>query len=1426
MQSKAKEKVNYIEQHRDKFEVAGIKVYKKSRVWELGIRLKNLMSITELRRIEAAIAKEYDLKEVRLIIIESQPGQEGQAPILSHWDELRALLINKNPALTGFLKESELEQSGHKLVVTVMTKEGADYLYAKKCDKTLEKYIKDYLNADVKVSIQYVNECLKKEEYFSGYLEEESRMVEAALKPQRQGKDGKDKGKPGEAKDSVIMGKAVYDSPVSISQIAEDSGRITIQGTIFNCEIKTLNNGKTIIIFNITDNTNSITAKIFVKEENGAEKLTEGIKNGKYVRIKGDVQYDTYIKEPVIFPINMMEVPKAVRTDNAPEKRIELHAHTGMSAMDAVCSATDLIKRAKAWGHKAIAITDHGVVQAFPEADEASRKHGVKVIYGVEGYFVNDGVPVVYGPRSHSLNDEFVVFDIETTGLSAINDRITEIGAVRFRNGSVEAVFSELINPEIPIPEFITKLTGITTEMVRDKDAICTVLPRFLEFAGDAPLVAHNAMFDWGFIRTKAAELDINLEKSVVDTLQLSRVLLPELKKHKLNLLCEHLGIRLDNHHRASDDAVATALVFGKFLEMLKEKAIDNLEQVNSISSGSFNMKNAEAHHIILLVKNMTGLKNLYKLISTSHLDYFYKKPRILKSVLLQYREGLLIGSACEAGEIYKSILNGMDQNSVLELAKFYDYLEIQPNGNNAFLIRNGRVAGNEVLNTINKRIVEIGEKQKKPVVATGDVHFLEPEDEVYRRIIMTGQGFTDADEQAPLYFKTTEEMLEDFSYLGKEKAHEVVVQAPEKILSMIEDIKPIPEETFPPKIEGAEDQIREMTMRKAHGLYGEELPEVVVKRLEKELNSIINNGYAVMYLIAQKLVAKSLSDGYLVGSRGSVGSSFVATMCDITEVNPLPPHYLCANCKHSHFFLDGSIDSGADLPDKDCPQCGSRMIKDGHDIPFEMFLGFDGDKEPDIDLNFAGEYQPEAHKYTEELFGKGYVYRAGTIGTIAEKTAYGFIKKYFDQKGIKINNAETNRLVLGCTGIKRTTGQHPGGVMIVPNYTEVYNFTPIQRPADDTTSSIITTHFDYHSISGRLLKLDILGHDVPSIIRMLEDITGFSVNSIHLDDARTMSLFTSTEALGISLEDIDCKVGSLGIPEFGTKFVRQMLMDTQPKTFAELVRISGLSHGTDVWLNNAQDLVRSGTATLKEVISTRDDIMLYLIYSGVKPKTAFKIAESVRKGKGLTPEFEEAMREQRIPEWYIASCKTVKYLFPKAHATAYVMMSFRIAYYKVYYPEAFYATFYTVKLEDFDADLLVKGKEAVKVKWIEIDRLGNNATTKEKNLMTLLEVVYEMYLRGIKLLPVDLYRSEAGRFLVTPDGILPPINALQGVGASAAQSIAAARGQAPFISIDDLRDRAKVSKTVIEIMKTHGTLSQLPENNQLSLFHIEAGLT
>lgn len=1388
---------------------------RKDNILKISLISKDFISENKLETIKKIFQNKFSQLKVDLNI-RYNVTEDLQEFMKKYWNNILFHIKESIPSSKCWI--DEIKYNFNKSSLTIYSNsEGVNYaLKSNKIDFLIKDKINKELNLNLDVNIDDTK-VIKYDEEFIERTENEEREISVDLLNGNGKVDKIDKENQTLSKKDYVFGKKIEEEPVKIKEIQADTTTVTISGEVFSLEFKDIKEKKKLATFNITDLTDSITAKVFLNEKQ-YEEFNANVHDGSYVKVQGNVQFDNFMRCTVIGVKSLNVLNKNERMDTAKEKRVELHLHTQMSSMDGVSSFTKLCERAQKWGHKAIAITDHGVVQGFPEAMDAAKKFGLKVIYGVEGYLVNDKKPILTNYEKGKRYDKFVVLDIETTGLSPINDMITEIGAVKIVNGEIVEEYNQLINPERNIPDHIVELTGITNEMVKDMPTIDQVLPKFQEFIGDSILVAHNASFDIGFLREQYKRIGRELQNPILDTLELSRNLLPQLKSHKLNIIAKYLNINLVNHHRAVDDAKATAEIFIKFLELLMKKGVGDIVDVNDIVLGKNDLK-GESYHIIILVKNLVGLKNLYKLVSESHLKYFYKKPRIPKSLLSVHREGLIIGSACEAGELYRALLRNKDLNEIESIVKFYDYLEIQPLGNNMHLVRDGLVESEEELININKKIVELGEKFNKPVVATGDVHFLDPEDEIYRRILMHGQGYSDAEIQPPLYFKTTDEMLQEFEYLGKDKAEEVVIKNSNLIADMVEDILPIPDGTYPPIIEGAEEELRSMTYKKATEIYGDPLPKIVKERLDKELNSIIKNGYAVMYIIAQKLVSKSLSDGYLVGSRGSVGSSFVATMSGITEVNPLVPHYVCPKCKYSEFIEDGSVGSGVDLPDKDCPVCGTKLNKDGHDIPFEVFLGFEGDKEPDIDLNFAGEYQSRAHKYTEELFGKGYVFRAGTIGTIAEKTAYGFVKKYFEEKGKNAHPAEIERLVRGLTGIKRTSGQHPGGVMIVPKNKEIYDFTPIQYPADDMTSGVITTHFDYHAISGRILKLDILGHDVPTIIRMLEDITGVDPRTIPLDDKETIRIFTDPEPLKIKDKDFQIDTGTLGIPEFGTKFVRQMLIDTKPGTFAELVRISGLSHGTDVWINNAQDLVRNGIAPLSEVISTRDDIMLYLIYAGLDKKRAFKIMERVRKGKGLADEDIEYMKQFNIPSWYIDSCQKIKYMFPKAHAVAYVMMSFRIAYFKVHYPEAFYATYFTTKAEDFDANLVTKGKQAVDHKVKELNSLGNNMTAKEKNLLTVLEVVQEMFARGYSFEKVDLYKSDSDKFLIGEKGLIPPLKCLEGVGETAARNIVKERERQKFISIEDLVNRTKISKTVIEALRDHGCLNDLPESNQISLF-------
>ena len=1229
----------------------------------------------------------------------------------------------------------------------------------------------------------------------------------------------------------VFYGRDFDEEAVTIDTIQGEVGEVVIRGQIIDTDMRELRNGeKTIVKIVITDFTDTIAAKIFVKNEQRDE-LMEHLKKGNFIKIKGVTTMDKFDHEiGLSFLAGMKKIPDFTtpRLDNSMEKRVELHCHTKMSDMDGVSDVKDIIKRAKSWGHKAIAITDHGAVQAFTDAyHSVSPEDDFKVIYGVEAYLVDDLKEIITNSKNQSLDDSYVVFDLETTGFSPNTCKIIEIGAVKVENGTITERFSEFVNPQVPIPFKIEELTGIRDDMVMGAETIEEILPRFMEFCEGCVMIAHNAEFDMSFIRKNCMDLDIPCDHTVGDTVAMARILLPALHRFKLDTVAKALKISLENHHRAVDDAECTAHIFVKFIEMLKERHIETLNDLNSLGATSVDtVKKLPTHHAIILAQNEVGRINLYRLVSESHLTYYAKRPRIPKSLYLKYKEGLCIGSACEAGELYQAILNGRPQEEIARLVNFYDYLEIQPLGNNMFMLESDKapVETIEELQEINRKICRLGEEFHKPVVATCDVHFLDPQDEVYRRIIMAGKGFKDSDDQAPLYLRTTEEMLAEFEYLGSEKAREVVITNPNKIAAMCERIEPVRPDKCPPVIENSDQMLRDICYNKAHEMYGEELPPIVQERLERELNSIISNGYAVMYIIAQKLVWKSNEDGYLVGSRGSVGSSFAATMSGITEVNPLRPHYYCKKCHYSDFdskeVLAYAGRSGCDMPDKNCPVCGEPLTKDGFDIPFETFLGFKGNKEPDIDLNFSGDYQGKAHRYTEVIFGEGQTFRAGTIGTLADKTAFGYAKNYYEERGIAKRNCEIDRIVQGCVGIRRTTGQHPGGIIVLPVGEEIYSFTPVQHPANDMETDIITTHFDYHSIDHNLLKLDILGHDDPTMIRMLEDLTGIDAQQIPLDEPTVMSLFLNTSALGVEPEDLGgCPLGSLGIPEFGTDFVIQMLIDTKPQSFSDLIRISGLSHGTDVWFGNAQTLIEEGKATISTAICTRDDIMIYLIGMGLESELSFTIMESVRKGKGLKDEWIEEMKAHNVPDWYIWSCQKIKYMFPKAHAAAYVMMAWRIAYCKVYYPLAYYAAFFSIRATAFNYELMCQGKEKLNYFIKDYEKRKDTLTKKEQDTVKDMRIVQEMYARGFTFLPLDVYTAKARYFQIIDGKLMPALNTIEGLGDKAAEAIEDAAKQGAFLSKDDFRQRTKVSKTVIDLMSDLGLLEGLPETNQLSLF-------
>lgn len=1418
---------------------------KKSKTLELGVISNEYIEIKDIERLNCFLRERFILSEANIAIRYTEDVKKK--PIEEEIVNVMDMMALKHPILKGAIKNCSYEVKDRdidikfKIIISRMLK---DLKYDREIQAAIRSiYGKTYKinfidDVDAEALLKKTAEEHRKQ--LQQYKREvkvpvvEVAPIEKTNKPQveaeAEGKKDKKKDNP-----ALIFGRSANfkESVIKITDITAGEGRIALSGEASNIETRELRSGKVLVSFDLYDGSSSISCKSFVKGEEIEEVLPK-LKKAPGVKVLGSADYSRFSGEIEVIAnviVETLGMKKIARVDAEEVKRVELHMHTKMSQMDGMASASDLIKRAMSWGMKSIAITDHGVVQAFPEAHKLLGRNNkdMKVIYGVEAYLTPDKSPSVKNIKDQSIDTTYCVLDLETTGFSPVTEKITEIGIMKIKDGEILDKFSCFVNPEKPIPARVVEVTNITDDMVKNAETIDKVFPKILEFIEGSVLVAHNAEFDMGFLKHFAKELGYDFDYTYLDTLALARELFPDYKTYKLGRIAKNLNIKVEVAHRALDDVHTTVKVFNVMLDMLKERGVKTLNDIDLYASDEESRKEAykkvKTHHAIILAKNYEGLKNLYKLVSYSHLDYFYKKPRILKSMFKKYSEGLILGSACSDGELYTSILNGRSEEEIEAIARDYDYLEIQPLANNEYLVRNGEVPDREYLKEINRKIVALGEKLNKLVVATGDVHFLDPEDEIYRRILEAGQGFKDADNQAPLYLRTTKEMLNEFSYLGEDKAYEVVVTNTNKISDMCEQISPISAEKCPPHIEGCEQTIKDIAYEKAHDLYGDTLPEIVKERVDRELDSIINNGFSVMYIIAQKLVWKSNEDGYLVGSRGSVGSSVVAYMTGITEVNALPPHYRCPKCRYSD-FKDYGFKNGFDLPDKKCPVCGENMDKDGMDIPFETFLGFNGDKEPDIDLNFSGEYQAKAHKYTEVIFGKGTTFKAGTIGTIAEKTAFGYVKKYYEEKNMTVNNAEIARISKGCTGIKRTTGQHPGGIIVVPKGREIFEFCPVQHPADDATSDIITTHFDYHSIDQNLLKLDILGHDDPTVIRMLQDLTGVDPQKIPLDDKDTMSLFSSTEALGVTPQQINSKVGTFGIPEFGTKFVRGMLLDTLPKSFSDLLCISGLSHGTDVWLGNAKDLIDANVITsISDAVCCRDDIMVYLIKMGLPKDTSFKIMETVRKGQALKnpekwAEYEALMRENDVPEWYIDSCKKIKYMFPKAHAAAYVMMAFRIAWFKVHIPKAYYTAYFTIRAKAFDAEFMIYGKEKVRDKMKEINDLGNNAAPKDKDMYDDLEIVLEMYERNIKFLPIDLYKSDATKFKIEEDGLRPPINSISGMGNVAAESIyATCHEETPISSVENLMKRAKIGKSTTDLLRKFGCLNGLQESDQVSFF-------
>ena len=1429
-------------------ELTQLNINKQARLITLAVKFNGLVERNTLFDTEKLITKTLAYHTV------IKPHFPTELFSADYFPQLYAAVRRDIPSINGTLNNAEVRFENNTLTINLLNG-GKTLLDSKGFDKALIKLVSEEFNLYISVNYTGTFEVEENSEEYKAAIQDAQEKInrenlqkaaefyqeEVETAEKREEKHAENttveievrEGKfatPQIIQSSIrpLYGRSIRGKMIPISSISGDSGRIVVWGDVFDIEKKVTKSGdKNIFTIDITDYTGSTTAKVFNSIKESA--VIDNIKKGDTIVVQGDVEYDKYAGELVVNARSIGTAQKVKVVDNAEKKRVELHMHTNMSQMDAVTSAGDLVNRAYQWGHKAVAITDHGVAQAFPDAMKAADKinkdeEKIKIIYGVEAYFMDDLVESVKGDADTGFDGTFICFDIETTGLSAVRDKITEIGAVKVENGVITDTFSTFANPEMPIPQKITQLTGITDDMVKDAPSQSEAVSAFLEFAGDNVLVAHNAPFDTSFIAKACEDMGREYNYTSIDTVAISRAILTDIKNCKLDTVAKFLRLGDFNHHRATDDAEMLARIFINLCQRLTDDyGITKTNDINTkIAGGDF--KKLPTYHQIILVKNKTGLKNLYRLISYSHLNYFYKKPRIPKSELVKYREGLIIGSACCAGQLYMAILEGKPWGELKQIASFYDYLEIQPAGNNSFMIRDGRFNSVDELHEIDRTIIKLAKELGKPVCATCDVHFMDPTDSEFRKILMAGQGFKDAEQQAPLYFRTTAEMLKEFEWLGKDKAYEYVVENPNKIADMCEYIRPIPKGTFPPNIEGAQEQLIDITWKRAKEKYGDPLPEIVKARLDKELNSITTYGFSVLYMTAQKLVADSEAHGYLVGSRGSVGSSFVATMSGISEVNPLCPHYVCPNCKHSEFITDGSYGSGFDMPPKNCPECGTLMDQDGHEIPFETFLGFKGDKVPDIDLNFSGEYQSKSHRYTEELFGKNNVFKAGTISTVAEKTALGFVKKFAQERGLVMHKAEEKRLAIGCTGVKRTTGQHPGGMVVVPRTNDVYDFCPVQHPANDVNSDNITTHFDFHSIHDTITKLDELGHDVPTIYHYLELYTGIPVMKVSMSDPEVMSLFTSPKALGVTEEDIDSKTGTFSLPECGTAFVRGMLIEAQPKTFTDLLQIAGLSHGTDVWLGNAQELIHNGTCTISEVIGTRDSIMTYLMHKGLEPGMAFKIMEIVRKGnatKLLTEEHFKAMREHNVPEWYIDSCMKIKYMFPKAHAAAYMIATLRLGWYKVHKAVEYYAAYFTVRSENLDGAIAMQGHQAVRDKMNNIKQKQSvhEATAKDEAEFQTLQIVNEMMARKIEFLPVDIYKSEAKMFKVEDGKIRLPFSSLPGVGGAAADSLAETGKHTEYLSIEDMQIKTKVTKAVIETLKDVGVLKDLPESSQMSLF-------